>query len=111
MAVMTVRCQTRISSQRLPVEAASPYRTERSRDASRTGLGEVISAILLAAGSSRRMGQPKLLLELAGKTLIRQAAERALAAPVDELIVVVGPNRGRIESELTGTSARLIDNP
>jgi molybdenum cofactor cytidylyltransferase len=71
----------------------------------------VISVLLLAAGSSRRMGQPKLLLELGGRPLVRRAVEQAQAAGVDEVIVVVGPNRSEIERALEGATVRLVDNP
>jgi molybdenum cofactor cytidylyltransferase len=70
----------------------------------------MITALLLAAGSSRRMGRPKLLLELEGKPLIRRAAELAEATKADELLVVVGPNREEMERALAGTSAQLVDN-
>jgi molybdenum cofactor cytidylyltransferase len=71
----------------------------------------MITALLLAAGSSRRMGRPKLLLELEGRPLIRRAVELAEASQVDEVVVVVGPNRPEMEQALDGTSARLVDNP
>ncbi len=57
------------------------------------------------------MGQPKLLLELGGQPLVRRAVERALASQVDEVVVVVGPNRADMERALAGTAARLVDNP
>ena len=70
-----------------------------------------IAALFLAAGSSRRMGRPKLLLELGGKALIRRAVEQAAASRADEVVVVVGPNRAEMERALAGTGARLVDNP
>ncbi len=71
----------------------------------------MIAALLLAAGSSRRMGRPKQLLELGGRPLVRRAVELAEASRVDEVVVVVGPNRAEIERALAGTRARLVDNP
>lgn len=71
----------------------------------------MIAALVLAAGSSRRMGRPKLLLELGGVPLIRRAVEQAQAAGVEDLVVVVGPHRGEIARALAGTRARLVDNP
>ncbi len=52
-----------------------------------------LSALLLAAGGSRRMGRPKQLLVWQGETLVRRAAQTALAAGVDELIAVLGAHR------------------
>jgi molybdenum cofactor cytidylyltransferase len=71
----------------------------------------VIAVLLLAAGSSRRMGRPKLLLELGGRTLVRRAVEQALAAGPGEVVVVVGPNRDEMARALAGSGARLVDNP
>jgi molybdenum cofactor cytidylyltransferase len=51
----------------------------------------VISAVVLAAGSSTRMGRPKLLLPLAGKPIVQHVVDTALGAPVDEVVVVLGP--------------------
>ena len=50
----------------------------------------MISAILLAAGESRRMGSPKALLHYQGQTFIKRICTAFLTAGVDELIVVLG---------------------
>ena len=42
------------------------------------GINEKIGIIILAAGESKRLGQPKQLLKFEGKTLIRRAVEIAL---------------------------------
>jgi len=47
-----------------------------------------ISAILMAAGCSRRMGEEKLLLRYRGETLLRRAAALLLGLPVYERILV-----------------------
>jgi molybdenum cofactor cytidylyltransferase len=49
-----------------------------------------ISAILLAAGLSVRMGQSKQLLDWGGKPLLCHVAEVALASEVAEVLVVLG---------------------
>lgn len=50
-----------------------------------------IGLIILAAGSSSRMnGQPKQLLEYAGKTLLRRAVESAVNANFEKIVVVLG---------------------
>jgi molybdenum cofactor cytidylyltransferase len=48
-------------------------------------------AILLAAGSSRRMGRPKLDLVVEGRPMSRLAAEALLAAPFERIRVVTAP--------------------
>ena len=50
----------------------------------------MISAILLAAGESRRMGSPKALLHYQGQTFVERICAAFLTAGVDELIVVLG---------------------
>ena len=52
----------------------------------------MIVGVVLAAGLSRRMGQPKLLLALEGKAVLRHAVERVLAGGVDQVIVVAAPD-------------------
>ncbi len=71
----------------------------------------MIVALILAAGSSRRMGRPKQLLEIGGEALIRRTVRQAEAAGLEQIVVVVGPHRAQIERTLQGTAARLVDNP
>ena len=72
----------------------------------------VTTAIVLAAGLSRRMGRPKLLLDLRGKPVIRHTVERLVAAAdMDEILVVVGPEHSALERALDGLGVRLVVNP
>ncbi len=48
-----------------------------------------ISAIVLAAGESKRMGRPKQLMPLGNKTILEQVIDSLLDSRVDE--VVLGP--------------------
>ncbi|HEY8490431.1 MAG TPA: nucleotidyltransferase family protein [Dehalococcoidia bacterium] len=48
------------------------------------------AAILLAAGESRRMGQPKALLPWAGRPLITYQIQQLAAAGVERIVVVLG---------------------
>ena len=68
-------------------------------------------AVVLAAGLSRRMGRPKLLLPLEGGTVIRLTVEQLLAAGMDEVIVVVGPEHEALRRALDGLPVRLAVNP
>ena len=52
-----------------------------------------ISAILLAAGLSRRMGTDKLMLEYKEKTLLQHALDLMSALPVFERIIITTDNR------------------
>ncbi|MCU0458461.1 MAG: nucleotidyltransferase family protein [Bacteroidales bacterium] len=55
-----------------------------------------IWAIVLAAGESRRMGSPKMLLPYNDVTIIEQVIRNLTAANVDRVVVVVGANREEI---------------
>lgn len=49
-----------------------------------------ITAVILAAGMSRRMHDMKILLPVLGKPMIQHVIELAIQAPIDEIILVVG---------------------
>lgn len=70
----------------------------------------MIAGLVLAAGLARRMGRPKLLLELGGKPLVRWSVE-AVRPHVDELVVVTGPEPGPILAALGDLDVRVAVNP
>ncbi|MHC1731697.1 MAG: NTP transferase domain-containing protein [Bacteroidales bacterium] len=55
-----------------------------------------IWAIVLAAGESRRMGSPKMLLPYNDVTVIEQVINNLLDADIDRVVVVLGANREEI---------------
>ncbi len=55
-----------------------------------------IWAIVLAAGESRRMGSPKMLLPYNDVTIIEQVIRNLIDSNVDRVVVVVGANREEI---------------
>jgi molybdenum cofactor cytidylyltransferase len=78
-------------------------------------MGNNISAVLLAAGLSSRMGQPKLLLPWGGTTVLGQVVSIFAAAGMEEIIVVTGGARKQVE-RLVGELAkefpvRAVYNP
>jgi len=70
-----------------------------------------VAGILLAAGTSSRMGRNKLLLELDGEPLLRRAARRALTAGLSPLVVVLGHEADRARAALDGLDCRTVVNP
>lgn len=72
--------------------------------------GGPVAGIVLAAGSSTRMGRNKLLLHLEGESLVRRAARRALAAGLDPVVVVVGHEAQLAAGQLEGLAVRVVVN-
>lgn len=66
--------------------------------------------ILLAAGQSNRLGQPKQLLEYDGDTLIRRAAQVALNAACGPVIVVLGAYAEQIRPFLSLPGIQVVVN-
>lgn len=70
-----------------------------------------VSAILLAAGESRRMGERnKLELLVDGVPLVRRTAQTILASGLDEVVVVLGHEADRVEALLSGLDLRCVRN-
>jgi molybdenum cofactor cytidylyltransferase len=73
-----------------------------------------IAALVLAAGSSRRMGTlNKLLIGIDGKPMVRHVAEAAAASQARPLVVVTGHDRHKVEAALAGLdpAPRFAFNP
>ncbi len=70
-----------------------------------------ITGIILAAGASRRLGRPKQLLEFQGKPLLQHAIDHARASRLDEIVLVLGANRDRIEAAVDSSGLRVVENP
>jgi len=68
-----------------------------------------VAGVVLAAGSSSRMGRNKLLLELGSESVLRRAA-RAAAAGCDSVVVVLGHEADRAQGELAGLACRCALN-
>ncbi len=71
--------------------------------------GEV-TAILLAAGTSSRMGGPKPLSRLGGKPLLAHSLDALRASPVGEIVVVLGSDAGSIRREIPLDGTRVVLN-
>ncbi len=70
----------------------------------------MISAILLAAGESKRMGQPKQLLPFRGSTLLGQIVENLLQSQAAETIVVLGSQAEEIIRQIAREPVRIVVN-
>lgn len=56
--------------------------------------------VVPAAGRSRRMGRPKLLLDLGGKTVIRRLIETLRRAGIDDVFILVSRDDIDLQAEL-----------
>lgn len=66
--------------------------------------------ILLAAGSSSRLGRPKQLIEFQGNKLIQKAIEEAQKSKSDSLVVVLGWNPELIKSAFDSKQIPFVIN-
>jgi len=67
--------------------------------------------VLLAAGGSRRLGQPKQLLRCNGQSLLRHSAQLLLDTGADPILVVIGTYAARMREELAGWPVDIIEHP
>ena len=70
----------------------------------------VVGAVILAAGSSSRMGSPKQILQFRGQSLLRRAALAALGAGCRPVIVVTGAYAELSRGELGGLDVQEVLN-
>jgi CTP:molybdopterin cytidylyltransferase MocA len=69
-----------------------------------------LTAVLLAAGSSSRLGYPKQLVNIEGQSLVRRSAACLAALPIRELIVVTGAGEKAVRAELESIPLTLAHN-
>ncbi len=69
-----------------------------------------IGIIVLAAGSSRRMKEPKQLLKFEGKTLLRRTVETAIESICKPVVVVLGANFEKTNSEIKDLPIEICFN-
>ena len=69
-----------------------------------------VGGIVLAAGSSSRMGQLKQLLRLDGKSLVRCAAEAALGGGCQPVVIVTGAGALEVAAELRDLPVKTAMN-
>ncbi len=70
-----------------------------------------VSALLLGAGESKRMGFDKLSLPWGSNTMIERCFETLLQSRVEELVVVLGIRNKGIKDLFLGRGAKIIINP
>ena len=68
------------------------------------------AVIILAAGASVRLGQPKQLLRFRGLSLLRHATETALGSVCRPVLVVLGAFADRLQAELAALPVTVVIN-
>lgn len=77
----------------------------------KTGRLTGISAIILAAGLSRRMGAAKMILSWGATTVLGKVVSTLTQSGIGEIVVVAGGIKAQIESALSGSKAKIVFNP
>lgn len=72
--------------------------------------GPAVGIVILAAGASTRLGTPKQLLPLHGRSFLRHAAETALASVCQPIIVVLGAYAERLRQEVENLPVQVVEN-
>jgi len=70
----------------------------------------MICALVLAAGESRRMGAPKLLLPFGDKTIIEHIVDNIIQSKADKILVVMGSHREEILSKMADRPVLTVVN-
>jgi molybdenum cofactor cytidylyltransferase len=69
-----------------------------------------IAIVILAAGTSSRLGTPKQLLDYNGKNLLRHAVDTALETECASVFVVLGANSELLRKELKDKPVTVLEN-
>jgi molybdenum cofactor cytidylyltransferase len=70
-----------------------------------------VTGLVLAAGGSRRLGEPKQLLPYGSGTLLDHALETARATGFDQLIVALGGSSAQVRRKVDLSGADVVENP
>ena len=69
-----------------------------------------VAAIVLGAGSSSRLGQPKQLLEYRGQPLLQTVVDLANAGPFADVLVAIGGAAPEVKTAVRFGRARAVEN-
>ena len=69
-----------------------------------------VAAIVLAAGGSERMGQPKQLLPIGGRPMVRHVTEAVAAAGLAQVVVVTGAHAEAVGAALADLPVEIVVN-
>src|ERR1035437_9111342 len=70
-----------------------------------------IGAVVMAAGLSKRMGKPKMVLPWGEQTVIQKVISTLLSTEIKEVVVVSGGARDEIKAALSSQPVQIVFNP
>lgn len=70
-----------------------------------------VAGVVLAAGGSTRMGTLKQLMQWEGQPMVRLAAEKALKAGLDPVLVVTGASYREVQQAVDDLEVQIVHNP
>ena len=79
-------------------------------DAQIFAVHERVAGVILAAGGSKRFGQPKQLLDWHGQPFVRAVAKTALEAGLSPVLVVIGANSSSVEAAVQDLDVHVVHN-
>jgi molybdenum cofactor cytidylyltransferase len=80
-------------------------------DSNHARLRQSLAGLVLAAGPSSRLGQPKQLLMYRGQTLVERTVIQAAEFCGAGIVVVTGAESEQVAEALGGASVEIVNNP
>jgi molybdenum cofactor cytidylyltransferase len=75
-------------------------------------MSKFVSGLILAAGASSRLGQPKQLLPYKGTTLLGWVVKQIeTCKALDEVVVVLGKTAEEVQKQVEFTNSKVVINP
>ena len=71
----------------------------------------MIAAVILSAGESSRMGRPKALLPIDGRTFIEKIVEALRQAGLENIVVILGHNAEAMRQKIAHLPVTILVNP
>ena len=70
-----------------------------------------VTGLVLAAGGSRRLGEPKQLLPYGSGTLLDRALDTARGSGLDQLVVALGGSSEEVRAKVDLSGTKVVENP
>ena len=74
-------------------------------------MSSFVTGLVLAAGGSSRLGQPKQLLPYGDATLLDHVLDTARACELDQLVCVIGGAAGEVRAAVRFDGVEVVENP